>query len=73
MAEISRPLFPSVRFSIVAPFCESRNPTRRMGPEMTTSTHGQNPTTSTGTELEVVLPLPSCPLSLLPQHMTAPP
>ena len=31
-----------------------------------------NGSTATGTELEVVLPLPSCPLPLLPQQLTAP-
>ena len=32
-----------------------------------------SPVTSTGTGLVVVLPLPSCPVSLVPQHLTAPP
>ena len=32
-----------------------------------------SPETSTGVELSVVVPFPSCPKALKPQHLTAPP
>jgi hypothetical protein len=43
----------------------------RLPPAETAATFEDNPATATGVELDVTLPVPSSPLSFLPQHLAA--